>query len=189
MQSYQELLAIVKSKLGDSERMKHTLEVVNISELLANKYQANVDFVKVAALLHDVTKYETFDFHQHMIASYFNNSELLNWPRPILHALSAVVYTHDVLKIENSDILNSIQYHTTGRPNMTLIEKIIFVADFIEPTRRFDNYEYRKIAFENIDKAVAMILDSQYKYLVSIGEQPVLIEIEALKYYQHYLEE
>ena len=189
MLSYPEILSIVKTKLGESERMKHTLEVVKIAELLAQKYQANIDNVKIAALLHDVTKYESFDYHHRMMTSYFTDTELFNWPRPILHALSAVVYAHNDLKIDSPEILNSIQYHTTGRPNMSLTEKIIFVADFVEPTRRFDNHEYRNAAFENINKAVAMILDSQYRYLLSIGEQPVPIELDALKYYQNYLEE
>lgn len=189
MLTYQEVLPVVQKKLGLTDRFNHTLEVVKIAELLAEKYHGDIEKVKIAAILHDVTKYDSVENHQFILQSQFTNDECINWPKPIWHALSAVVYAKESLNISDEEILNAIKYHTTGRPNMSLTEKIIFVSDFIEPTRKFDNLFFRNTAFENLDLAVLMILKSQNDYLISIGENPVPIEKEALMYYQNILEE
>ena len=69
--------------------------------------------------------------------------------------------------MENPDILNAIQNHTTGRPGMSLLEKIIFVADYIEPGRKNapNLGEIRKLAFQDIDRALLRILDDTLSYL------------------------
>lgn len=187
--TYQEVFPVVQDKLGLTDRFNHTLEVVKIAELLANKYHADIEKVKIAAILHDVTKYDAVENHQLLMKSHFNNDDCIHWPKPIWHALSAVIYAKDTLGITDVEILNAIKYHTTGRPNMSLIEKIIFVADFIEPTRKFDNSVFRNAAFNDLDLAVFMILKSQNDYLISIGEIPVSVETEALMYYQNIMEE
>lgn len=187
--TYQEVFPAVQEKLGLTDRFNHTLEVVKIAELLANKYHADIEKVKIAAILHDVTKYDAVENHQLLMKSHFNNDDCIHWPKPIWHALSAVIYAKDTLGITDVEILNAIKYHTTGRPNMSLIEKIIFVADFIEPTRKFDNSIFRNAAFNDLDLAVFMILKSQNDYLISIGEIPVSVETEALMYYQNIMEE
>lgn len=189
MMTYQEVFPAVQEKLGLTDRFNHTLEVVKIAELLANKYHADIEKVKIAAILHDVTKYDAVENHQLLMKSHFNNDDCIHWPKPIWHALSAVIYAKDTLGITDVEILNAIKYHTTGRPNMSLIEKIIFVADFIEPTRKFDNSVFRNAAFNDLDLAVFMILKSQNDYLISIGEIPVSVETEALMYYQNIMEE
>ncbi len=189
MMTYQEVFPAVQEKLGLTDRFNHTLEVVKIAELLANKYHADIEKVKIAAILHDVTKYDAVENHQLLMKSHFNNDDCIHWPKPIWHALSAVIYAKDTLGITDVEILNAIKYHTTGRPNMSLIEKIIFVADFIEPTRKFDNSIFRNAAFNDLDLAVFMILKSQNDYLISIGEIPVSVETEALMYYQNIMEE
>ena len=189
MLTFEQILPIVESKLGTTSRMDHTLNVVETAIKLAKIYHANVEKVKIAAVLHDVTKHESFEYHQSLIESYFDIDTCKKWPKPIWHALSAVVFAKKVIKIDDLDILNAIQYHTSGRPDMSLIEKIIFVADYIEPTRKFDNSAYRNLAYNNLDKALAYILKTQNDYLQSIGEIPVSEEVEALHYYQHNLEE
>ncbi|PKL00737.1 MAG: phosphohydrolase [Tenericutes bacterium HGW-Tenericutes-1] len=189
MLNFNQILPIVESKLGLSSRMSHTMQVVETAIKLAHIYHADVEKVKIAALLHDVTKHETDDYHQSLIESYFDIDTCNKWPKPIWHALSAVVFAKKIIKIDDLEILNAIKYHTSGRPEMSLIEKIIFVADYIEPTRKFDNSKIRNLAYNNLDKALATILKSQNDYLESIGEVPVSEEVEALRYYQHLLEE
>ena len=189
MKTYSELVAYVKTRLGDSQRFKHTLMVVDTAKKLAAINGADVQKAEIAALLHDVTKHETPEFHKTCIASFFGPEEYRKWPEPIWHALSAVVVAKQDLMIDDVDILAAIQYHTSGRPNMSLLEKIIFVADFIEPTRPFDNHEYYDLAMNNLDKSVAVILKSLHHYLIARGETPVSEGVEALRYYQYLLEE
>jgi len=189
MKAYSELVESVKARLGDTHRFKHTLMVVDTAKKLAAMNGADVQKAEIAALLHDVTKHETPEFHKTRMASYFGPNEYRRWPEPIWHALSAVVVAKQEFLIDDTDILNAIHYHTSGRPAMSLLEKIIFVADFIEPTRPFDNHLYYDLAMKNLDKSVAVILKSLHDYLIAKGETPVSEGVEALRYYQYLLEE
>lgn len=74
-------------------------------------------------------------------------------------------------KVEDTDILNAIYYHTTGRPNMSLLEKIIFVADYIEPNRKVipGLEETCSIAFQNLDNALLLILKNTLAYIKKKG--------------------
>jgi len=189
MITFEELVPIVASRLGKGPRFNHTMMVVETAVKLADIHGCDVEKVKIAAILHDITKHETLEYHRNKINSYFGADVSEKWPKPIWHALSAVVVAHDELHIEDADILAAIQYHTSGRPAMSVLEKIIYVADFIEPTRTFDNREFYNTAMVDLDKSVAMILQSLNDYLISQGEVPVQDGANALRYYQHHLEE
>ena len=93
--------------------------------------------------------------------------------------------------LEDEEILNAIKYHTTGRPDMTLLEKIIFIADYIEEGRKkFDTLdEARKLAYEDIDKTMAFILKNTIEYVKEKNRALHPLSVEALEYYKKYLEE
>jgi predicted HD superfamily hydrolase involved in NAD metabolism len=189
MMNFLELVDVVKKHLDDERRFDHILNVVNVAEQLANHYGENINDAKIAALLHDITKHDSDEFHQTYIASYFSNNELNEWPKPLWHALSAVAYSVRDLGISDANILNAIQYHTSGRPNMSLLEKIIYVADYIEPSRRFDNKSVYDLAFINLDKAVASIMKSTLTYLEERHATIFKLTQEAYLYYQSKWEE
>ena len=70
-------------------------------------------------------------------------------------------------KVTDKEILNAIKYHTTGRENMTLFDKIIFIADYIEPSRNFQGIEeVRKMAYEDLDKSIIMAMDKTINFLI-----------------------
>ena len=80
--------------------------------------------------------------------------------------------------IDDIEVLNAIKYHTTGRRNMTMLEKIVFIADYIEPSRRFDGVEAtRKQAFRDIDQAVYEALENTMKHLL---EKKSFIDMDTL---------
>lgn len=89
----------------------------------------------------------------------------------LLHAKAGVWLAGEKYGVEDPDILNAIRYHTTGRENMSLLEKIIFVADYIEPGRRQGSADElqktRKLAFQDLDAALLKILDDTLRYLKS----------------------
>ena len=92
---------------------------------------------------------------------YYNSPQLL-------HGMVGASIARDVFKIEDDDILNAITYHTTGRANMSLLEKIIYVADYIEPSRDFPGVEFlREISYTNLDEAVIECCESTIKYILS----------------------
>jgi len=88
-----------------------------------------------------------------------------------------------MFKIHDEDILNAIRYHCTGRKEMSTLEKIIFVSDFIEPGRQFVSEKLRKLAEINLDKAVLEVMLEKKKYIHLIGETYSSISEEALQYY------
>jgi predicted HD superfamily hydrolase involved in NAD metabolism len=90
--------------------------------------------------------------------------------------------------IYDTDILNAIRWHTTGRENMSLLEKIIYIADFIEPNRKpLENLpKIRKEAFEDIDKCLANILHDSVIYLQTIVKDTDDATMEAYEFYKKY---
>ena len=81
--------------------------------------------------------------------------------------------------IQNENILNAIRYHTTGRENMGLMEKIVFIADLIEPSRKFPGVEeMRKLAYENLNKSIIFALDNNIQFVV---ERNNLLHLDPIK--------
>ena len=102
------------------------------------------------------------------------------------HSIAGACYVRDVLKIDDTDIFNSIKYHTTGRANMSILEKIIFTADYIEPGRKQapNLTQIRHLAFADLDAAVTKILEDTLEYLKSgDGEMDPMTE-ETYNYYK-----
>ncbi|HCC07961.1 MAG TPA: phosphodiesterase [Clostridiales bacterium] len=147
------------------KRFTHTLGVVETAEKLAKIYGVDVEKARIAALLHDCAKFHKYnDFsRKHGIKL---DEEILKYPK-VIHSFLGVFVAKVEYGIEDVEILNAIKYHTTGKPDMTVLEKIVYLADAIEPGR--EEYEYliegRKLANEDLDKAVAFILERTIKYV------------------------
>ncbi|MGO1370646.1 MAG: bis(5'-nucleosyl)-tetraphosphatase (symmetrical) YqeK [Senegalia sp. (in: firmicutes)] len=161
---------ILKNEI-DEERYKHTIRVVDMAIKLAKTYNVDEKKAELAALLHDSAKYKDrevllekaneFDIILDVILK--NNHHLIH---PYLGAKIAELKYN----IVDEDILNAIKYHTTGRCNMTMLEKIIFMADFIEPNRSFLGIDHiRDLAFKNIDKSMVLAMDNTLKYIIDRG--------------------
>lgn len=150
------------------DRLNHTLRVVEESKKLATIYNIDINKVVTASLLHDCAKFKDknnllkvvndFDIILDDIST--NNQELIHGP------LGAQIAKHKY-NINDPDILNSIRYHTTGRKDMSQMEKIVYIADYIEPNRKFPGVEkVRKLAYENLDKSLAIAMDQTIVFLV-----------------------
>lgn len=191
MISYEDLLPIVRERLGrnnNQHRFIHTLGVVDTAEVLAKVYGADVSKARIAALLHDITKHDDLADQEEQIRSVFGDEILKTWPRQLYHGFSAVVYCKNVLHIEDPEILDAILNHSVGRPGMTLLEKIVFAADYLEPNRGLDNKEIYQIALTNLDKAVAKIILSSLEHVKRMGYEIVPLSLETKKFYEKYLE-
>jgi predicted HD superfamily hydrolase involved in NAD metabolism len=107
----------------------------------------------------------------------------------LLHAKVGALYARIKYGIEDEEILNSIAYHTTGRPAMTLLEKIIFTADYIEPCRkplpRID--EIRRTAYSDLDAGVYMILENMLDYLTDTESVTDTLTVDTYNYYKAVL--
>ena len=171
--NFNELKEIVKSKMS-LKRFTHTLGVVEMSEKLAKTYNADIEKCKVAALLHDICKEMDMEYIKNICKNNFMNElseeDLEN--NEILHGFAGAYYVKTELGINDKEILNAIKYHTVGAKNMTLVEKIVYIADAIEYGRNYPSVvEIREETFKNLDKGILMEIEHKEKYLESIGKK------------------
>ena len=171
--NFNELKEIVKSKMS-LKRFTHTLGVVEMSEKLAKIYNANIEKCKVAALLHDICKEMNMEYIKNICKNNFINElsdeDLEN--NEILHGFAGAYYVKNELGINDKEILNAIKYHTVGAKDMTLLEKIVYIADAIEYGRNYPSVvEIREETFKNLDKGILMEIEHKEEYLESIGKK------------------
>ena len=148
-------MEILKPMLSQ-KRFEHSLNVADEAVKLALKFGADPDKAELAGLLHDILK-DTAPDKQLKIISDFGimMSDVELSVKRFWHAVSGAVYVRTALNIEDDDIFDAIRYHTTGRKNMSLLEKVIFIADFISADRVYPGVEeMRQAAYENLDKAI-----------------------------------
>jgi len=151
--NFNQLKEIVKSKMS-LKRFSHTLGVVEMAVKLANIYKADVEKCKLAALLHDICKEMDMEYIKSICKNNFlaelSEEDLEN--NEILHGFAGAYYVNKEFEIEDSEVLNAIKYHTIGSKNMTLVEKIIYIADAIEYGRNYPSVvEIREETFKNIN--------------------------------------
>ncbi len=149
-------------------RYLHSLRVMEIALKLGEIHDVNKEKLEIASILHDCGKIQdktqllkTANNFGIILDTYMrDNKELIHGP---LGAKIAEVK----FKVTDKEILNAIKYHTTGRENMTLFDKIIFIADYIEPSRNFQGIEeVRKMAYEDLDKSIIMAMDKTINFLI-----------------------
>lgn len=175
----------LKSSL-DKDRYQHTLGVSYTAMCLAMKYEVDLQKAEVAGLLHDCAKCIPDDKKlKKCIEHNISISETEKEQPYLLHAKVGAFIAMDKYGIQDMDIINAILKHTTGSCEMTMLEKIIYVADYIEPNRnKAKNLStIRKIAFEDIDLAVYIIMKDTVEYLKNKNTQ---IDSPTLKAYEYY---
>lgn len=179
-QYYREIL----HKNLDDYRYNHSLCVADEAKRLAVKYGADEERAYLAGLLHDITK--NFSSEQHLkIFSDFDImlSDIENNAHKIWHSISGAAYVENVLKIDDKELISSIRYHTTGKSNMTLLELIIFVADFTSSDRNYpDVSEMRRLADSSLEDAAIYALTYTINDLKSKGAKIHPDTLSALDY-------
>lgn len=156
-------------KVQDSKRFEHTLGVEYMAAALAMRYGCDIEDARIAGLLHDCAKCLTDEKRLSICRKHHISVTSVEQKNPfLLHAKVGAYLARKKYGVKNQDILNAIRSHTTGRQNMSTLEKIIFVADYIEPGRVHgpaNLAEIRKLAFVDLDKALVRILEETLNYL------------------------
>lgn len=166
-------------------RLKHSFSVMDTAIELAKIYNEDENKAKLAGLIHDCAKY--VEIHEMLSiikeSGYNISDEGFNIPE-ILHGPVGAYIAKNVMAVLDEDILNSIAFHTIGRKNMSILEKIIYIADYIEPLRSFPGVEkVRKAAYKgDLDKALLLSFDNTIKYIVEKGQLIHKSTIEARNY-------
>ena len=174
----------------DAKRYEHTLGVAYTAAALAMCNDVDPVKAETAGLLHDCAK--CFSDDKKISVCRKNNMEInsVESRNPyLLHAKAGYCIAKNKFDIEDQDILNAILNHTTGRPGMSTLEKIIYIADYIEPSRKQapNLSEVRKLAFQNLDQALLKILTDILSYLESGGGEIDPLTKETYDYYADLL--
>ncbi len=154
--NYERFDKVLKARMSD-KRYIHSFNVSTEAQKLAKKYGADVEKARLAGILHDITK-ETSGNEQLKIIE--NSNIILNdveRPSPKLwHAIAGAAFVRDVMGIDDEDVFNAIRYHTSGRANMSILEKCVFIADFIGAERDYDGVdEMRALSGKSLEEAMA----------------------------------
>lgn len=174
-------------KTLDAKRFEHTLGVAYTAASLAMRYDEDLNRTLIAGLLHDCAK--CISNEKKIAICEKHNIPINEVERENPFLLHAKVGSYMAMKqfnIHDQEIINAILNHTTGRPGMSRLEKIIYIADYIEPGRKQapNLQQIRKAAFQDLDQALVMILKDTLYYLESTG---MPMDVMTQKTYDFYL--
>ncbi len=185
-ENYENCRKILKDSIG-SKRYIHSIGVSNTAACLAMRYGYEVKKAYLAGLLHDCAKgLKDVQLIETVENAGIDISPLEKDNPELLHSKAGSVIACEKYGIEDKEIQSAIFYHTTGKPGMTVLEKIIFVADYIEPNRT-DLPELdviRKTAFEDIDMAIEMICKNTLDHLKKNGSAIDATTVDTYEYYR-----
>lgn len=164
------------------KRYNHSLRVAKTASNLARVFGVDENKAYLAGILHDCAKYNEKRIINKLgidIKKYPVSSE----NDPVLHSFLGAELAKKVYNINDEDILSAISFHTTGKKNMTKLEKIVFIADAIEPNRDFKGIEdIRRKSVVDLNDTMLMLLDSSIKFLISKKSIINPLSIEARNY-------
>jgi len=165
-------LAAIKPRMPE-KRYIHTIGVMETAIELAKKYGEEEKKAETAAILHDIAKYAEIEWMENIVRAEKLDARLLGWGSELLHGPVGAYIAESEFALTDEDMLNAIRFHTTGRAGMSRLEKIIFVADMIEPNRKFDGVNrLRKKAEKGLDKAMSACVRHTLAFLIDT-KQPI----------------
>lgn len=161
-------------------RRKHSVRVALMAAGVAAKYRLNEHDVIQACGLHDVAK--NLDLSAPELAGFTIGEEV---PAPVLHQYTGAYMAEHTFGIVDEAILNAIRYHTSGRPNMGILEKLVFLSDMLEEGRDFPGIaKLRRLFYEDIDECLFSSLKRELKYLRRARQNIYPLTERAFEYYK-----
>lgn len=163
-----EIEKYVKSHLSD-KRWNHTVNVVSEAEKLCQMYGGDMEKCVTAAIFHDVVKELPNEELNALVRKFGFDEKYIDSPNLSHGKIAAALLKHE-WGIDDEDIINAVSYHTTGRAGMSKTEKIVFIADAIEPTRVYNGVEaIRKATYEDLDRGCLKSLTDTVEHLKEKG--------------------
>lgn len=143
-------------KMLTSSRLYHSYCVADQAEHLAEIFGSDKKKAKTAGLLHDITKSLSIDKQFKIIKeANLKLDDIQKNSHKLLHSISGAIYINKYLDIKDKEIISAVRFHTTAKPNMTLLEKIIYLADFTSSDRKFIDASYmREIVEKSLDNGM-----------------------------------
>ncbi len=172
----------------DEDRMAHSIGTARKAVKLAKIYGENEDKAYIAGLLHDIAKGKCEQELIKLAREYeIDIDEIEQSNSELIHGKLGARIVSELLAIDDTDILNAICWHTTGREDMSLLEKIVYIADLTEPGRQFDNIDVvRELAKEDIDAAMVYALSCVIEFVRCNG---FVLHPNSKKAYEYLIKE
>lgn len=176
----EEIREVLAAKLKPA-RFQHSLGVMAAAKRLAEKYGAASDKAELAGLLHDCARiYENDELTARARQALITPDEIEAAAPLLLHAPLGAVIAAQQFGIDDKDVLQAIRLHTTGGRMMTVLDKIIYLADMIEPSRVYPNVDkLRRAAEQNLDKAMLLAFNQSINYVIERGQLVHINTIQA----------
>lgn len=161
-----EIVAKEQSNMDDA-RFQHCVRVSETARKLAELNNYDPDKAALAGFVHDYAKQVPVEEYIKVIKTKNFDQDLLNWSRAIWHGIVGTYFIQHDLRIDDPEIIQAVNRHTTADVEMTTLDKIVYLADYIEPGRDFPGVEEaRKITYKNLDAGVGYQLAHTLEYLI-----------------------
>lgn len=162
---------LAKKRLS-AKRYQHTLNVRRMAVKLAKRWGADTEKAALAALLHDTAK----ELPREEMLQILNDNAIMaenaqNRPSPVWHGICAAILAKTQWGVEDEEVLSAIRCHTTGKPGMSLLDEIVFLADMTSAERDYPEVDYlRKLEKEDIHRAMREALEMNLHWLEESGK-------------------
>lgn len=162
---------LAKKRLS-AKRYQHTLNVRRMAVKLAKRWGADPEKAALAALLHDTAK----ELPREEMLQILNDNAIMaenaqNRPSPVWHGICAAILAQTQWGVEDEEVLSAIRCHTTGKPGMSLLDEIVFLADMTSAERDYPEVDYlRKLEKEDIRRAMREALEMNLHWLEESGK-------------------
>ncbi|AYD41008.1 HD domain-containing protein [Clostridium fermenticellae] len=162
------------------ERYEHSLSVRDTAVKLAQIYGADIYKARIAGLAHDCAKNMSDNDLLDMALSHNIKVDNVCMENPkLLHGIIGAIVAKEKFGIEDDEILSSIAYHTTGKKDMSLLQKVIYIADYVEPLRDFPGVqELREEVTRDLNKSILMAFNNTIKCVIDKGQ---LLHVDTIK--------
>lgn len=154
--SEEEIKAVLKGRMNE-HRFEHSLNVAERAVFLAKKYGADPEKAEFAGLIHDVCKGIPNEEQLSIIKNEGVSLDEDTLESPALwHSIAGAIYAEHEFGVTDKDVLNAIRYHTSGRGNMSILEKVVYMADLTSAERSYPDAEYtRNLTDYSLDEGIA----------------------------------
>lgn len=183
MWSEDKIIDYLKANLK-RDRYDHSLSVRDTAVKLASIYKSDINKARIAGLIHDAAKNLKDKEIIDLVSNRgFEIDYVCRRSPQLMHGLAASIIAQDVMGIDDEEILSAVIYHTTGKKNMSMLEKIIYISDYVEPLRKFPGVEELRRAVEtDLDDALLKSFDLTIKYVIDRKQLLHLDTIEGRNY-------
>ena len=182
---FSEYVKIIREKLDDY-RYEHSVNVAEKAYELAMQYGADAEKAYLAGLLHDITKNLTDSEQLHFFDTFgIMLTDVEKTSPKVWHAISGSAYIEKILNISDSEIISAVRYHTTGKADMSLLEKIVYIADFTSKDRNYPDVDVlRKIVGKNLEDGIIYALSYT---ISSLSSKNMIIHPDTFSAYNQLL--